>query len=106
MIEAITNRDILGILERDGPLTGAELQERTQIEPLPLWRACRGCMDIQFEIIGRRYLRLDRAVEGYARLSPSIRREFLTYTLLGLKSRVVLVEERAAQLRQELERIS
>jgi hypothetical protein len=106
MTEAITARDILRILERDGPLTGAELLERTQMGPLPLWRACRGCADIHSKIIGRRFLRLDRAVEGYARLSPSIRREFLTYTLLGLTSRSGLAEERAAQLRQEIARIS
>jgi len=102
----VTEEDILRILEHDGPQTGAELVEQTRMEPLALWRACRGCAGIQFEIIGRRFLRLDRAVEGYARLSPSIRREFLTYTLLGLRSRSGLVAERAAQLRQEIARIS
>jgi DNA-binding Lrp family transcriptional regulator len=106
MPEPVSERDILGILERDGPQTGAELVERTRMEPLPLWRLCRRCADIHFEIIGRRYLRLDRAVEGYARLSPSIRREFLTYTLLGPVCSSKLAEERAAQFRQELARIS
>lgn len=34
--------------------------------------------------VGRRYLRLDQNVDGYARLSPSILREFLTYSIVGL----------------------
>ncbi|MGA3056940.1 MAG: hypothetical protein ABSE70_02710 [Candidatus Limnocylindrales bacterium] len=106
MAVTVSERDILQILERDGPQTGAELADQTRAEPLALWRLCRGCADIQFEIVGRRYLRLDRAVEGYARLSPSIRREFLTYTLLGLARSSEFVEERAAQLRLELTRIS
>ncbi len=45
---------------------------------------------------GRRYMRLDSAVEGYARLSPSIRREFLTYTLVGLAGQ----EERSRRPRR------
>lgn len=106
MTKVISEIDILRILERDGPLTGAELLERTGMEPLPLWRACRGCADIHFEIVGRRFLRLDQAVEGCARLSPSIRREFLTYTLLGLKSHAGIAEKRAAQLRAEIARTS
>jgi DNA-binding Lrp family transcriptional regulator len=106
MAETASEGDILEILERDGPQTGAELAERTRMEPLSLWRLCRRCPEIRFEILGRRYLRLDRAVEGYARLSPSIRREFLTYTLLGLASSPELVEQRGAQLGEELARIN
>ena len=102
----VTEREILEILERDGPQTGAELMERTRMEPLALWRLCRGCPEIRFETIGARYLRLDRAVEGFARLSPSIRREFLTYTLLGLAHSPAPLEERAARLRQEIADIS
>jgi hypothetical protein len=76
------------------------------MEPLALWRLCRSCAEIRFETIGARYLRLDRAVEGFARLSPSIRREFLTYTLLGLVRNPGPLEERAALLRQEIAEIS
>ena len=102
----MTTKEIIELLERDGPRTGAELLERTHLEPLPLWRLCRGCAEIHFEMIGRRYLRLDRAVEGSARLSPSIRREFLTYTVLGLTSQQSAVTTRATQLQAEIERIS
>jgi hypothetical protein len=106
MTESTVEKDILRILERNGPLTGAGLLGRTQMEPLPLWRTCRRCADIRCDVIGRRFLRLDRAVEGHARFSPSIRREFLTYTLPGLATRPGLVEERAARPAREVARIS
>ena len=102
----MTPPDILERLERDGPLTGAELLERTRLEPLPLWRLCRGCAEIRCAVAGRRYLRLDRAVEGEARLSPSIRREFLTYTILGAAGQETAIAGRAARLREQSERIS
>jgi hypothetical protein len=104
--EAPGERDILGILEREGPLTGADLAERTRIEALPLWRLCCQSPDIQLEVVGRRYLRLDREVEGYARLSPSIRREFLTYTLVGPAGNPEPTRERAGRLREEVAAIS
>ena len=102
----MTSKEIIELLECAGPRTGAELLEQTRMEPLPLWRLCRGCTDIHFELIGRRFLRLDRAVEGYARLSPSVRREFLTYTVLGLASQQSAVTARAKQLKAEIEQIS
>jgi hypothetical protein len=55
---------------------------------------------------GRRYLRLDRAVEGYARLSPSIRREFLTYTVVGSDEQAEKIAARCLELQQEFVRIS
>jgi DNA-binding Lrp family transcriptional regulator len=104
--ESISEQDILQILDSDGPQTGAELAERTRTEPLPLWRVCRRSPEIHLEIVGRRYLRLDRAVEGYARLSPSIRREFLTYTFVGLAGNPEPTRQKAARLGEEIERIS
>jgi hypothetical protein len=44
--------------------------------------------------VGRRYLRLDQKVEGYARLSPSILREFLTYSIVGLGDSPAAVDDR------------
>jgi len=55
---------------------------------------------------GRRYLRLDKMVEGYARLSPSIRREFLTYTVVGANGQTEDVAARCLELQQEFMRIS
>jgi hypothetical protein len=60
---------IIKIIENEGPLTGKELREKTGIDELSLWRACYKCDDIVTEVFGRKYLRLDKKIEGYARLS-------------------------------------
>ena len=86
------------LLAERGPLTGAELAAAGGFaDVLDLWRACHA-PGLVLRRTGRRYLRLDSAVDGYARLSPSIRREFLTYTLVGLESQSTALEARAAAL--------
>ena len=100
------SREIEQILRESGPLTGWQLLEKSGIEALPLWQICRQTPEIRMECAGRRYLRLDRNVEGYARLSPSIRREFLTYTILGLINQESRMQTRAKQLRSEIQQIS
>jgi hypothetical protein len=99
-------KEITSILAQAGPLTGAQLLERTQMEVLSLWQACRREPSIRFESTGRRFLRLDRNVQGYARLSPSIRREFLTYMLIGLDTQVDAVKSQAESLRKQTHLIS
>ena len=98
--------DIVNILKEHGPQTGAQLLERANMEPLPLWQICRRTQEIRFECIGKRFVRLDRNVQGYARLSPSIRREFLTYTILGLQDQAAQIEAKAQLLRDEIRQIS
>lgn len=102
----MTEPEILSILAEAGPMTGAQLLERTGMEVLSLWQACRRCSSIRFEATGRRFLRLDRNVQGYARLSPSIRREFLTYMLVGLDRQAEALAARARSLRDEILRTS
>jgi hypothetical protein len=102
----MTQDEIISLLKEAGPLTGAQLLERTRMEVLPLWQACRLASSLCFETTGRRFLRLDRNVQGYARLSPSIRREFLTYMLVGLNSQTEELAVRAVALRKETQRIS
>lgn len=97
---------VLALLGDRGPMTGAELVEAARMEPLPLWRLCRLNPQVVGKLVGRRYLRLDRAVEGYARLSPSIRREFLTYTVLGVLGQEDAVAARAEALTAQAEQIS
>ena len=97
---------IVDILARTGPLTGAELAATGGFNDiLGLWRACH-TPALQLRRTGRRYMRLDSAVSGYARLSPSIRREFLTYTLIGLNGQQDRLEIRAAELEQNTAAIS
>jgi hypothetical protein len=98
--------DITSILAETGPIAGAQLVERTGIEVLSLWRHCRKAPSIQLKTAGSRFLRLDRNVEGYARLSPSIRREFLTYTFVGLDSHGKELEAKVEELDREIRRIS
>jgi hypothetical protein len=102
----MTEKEIVTILEGRGPLTGAQLVECTGVEVLALWHLCKRSSSILLEQVGRQFLRLDRAVPGYARLSPSIRREFLTYTLLGLESHAARFAEATNSLRAEIRRIS
>jgi len=77
-------KEIIKVLEEKGPLTGAELLETLGDDALLLWRACKLSELVAVQTIGCRYLRLDSKVDGFARLSPSILREFLTYSVLGL----------------------
>jgi len=91
---------IADILAGRGPLTGAELAAAGGFtDVLGLWRACHA-PGLLLRHTGRRYLRLDSGVEGYARLSPSIRREFLTYSLVGLDGQGAAVEARAVELEE------
>lgn len=97
---------LAGVLASRGPCTGAELIEATGAEPLALWRTCRTATQLCTQRTGRHYLRLDRHVDGEARLSPSIRREFLTYTVIGRLDQREGVARRAAEVERETDRIS
>ena len=77
-------KEIIAVLEDKGPLTGAEILDALGDDALFLWRACRRSKQVAIQTIGCRYLRLDSKIEGFARLSPSILREFLTYSAVGL----------------------
>lgn len=97
---------IANLLAERGPLTGAELAAAGDFaDVLGLWRACHA-PELVLRRTGRRYLRLDHAVDGYARLSPSIRREFLTYTLIGLAGQGAALEARAADLERDVAAVS
>jgi hypothetical protein len=105
-LTAMIEDEILSILAETGPLTGAQLLERTRMDIFSLWQTCRRSPSIRLETSGRRFLRLDRNVEGYARLSPSIRREFLTYMFVGLDGQTEALKARADRLRNQIREIS
>jgi len=91
-------QSIAKLLSRTGPLTGAELVEAGAFtDVLSLWRDCHA-PDLQLHRTGQRYMRLDSAVDGYARLSPSIRREFLTYTLVARSDQTERLHARITEL--------
>ena len=98
--------EIISLLKENGPLTGKELLEKSRSDPLSVWRACNKSGKIITEITGRKYLRLDRHIQGYARLSPSILREFLTYTVAGLYADIEKIRLKAKDLSRAAEKIS
>lgn len=97
---------VASVLAERGPLTGADLHAAVGGEVFGLWKACRNDDDFRLRRIGRRYLRLNRTVEGFARLSPSILREFLTYTVVGLPGQDEAIEAAATALEKRTVRIS
>lgn len=100
-------RAVAELVRTAGPLTGIEIRDRLRGEsPLALWQACRTSPALETRTLGRRYLRLDRQVEGYARLSPSILREFLTYSVIGLSGDPEPLEERAREVTSRINETS
>ncbi len=94
------------ILAEKGPLTGRELYELAGFDIFELWRKCSTSKVLLIENAGRRYLRFDRGVEGYARLSPAIQREFMTYSVIGLKKDAAKVAQKARELDAGIKKIS
>jgi len=97
---------IIEIIKDRGPLRGSELVRHMGEDVISVLRACRLSETLAVRIIGTRYMRLDRKIEGYARLSPSVLREFLTYSVVGLNSGKELLERKAAALQAYIEKIS
>lgn len=104
-IESLANR-ILEQLDSRGPLSGKELIDATGLDEFIAWKTCYVDERITTKTIGTRYLRLDRQVEGFARLSPSIIREFYGYTVIGTKDNQAEILKRAQALHQEILQIS
>ncbi len=97
--------EIISLIENRGPLKGSEILESTGGDGLILWRTCNLSDKLTVRTIGTRYLRLDRAVEGFARLSPSILREFLTFSVIGIRGDSEPVEKRAHALVSHIEEV-
>lgn len=99
-------KEIKKLLKEKGPLTGNELAEATEMDSLHLWQFCMIDQDLMLQTVGTKYMRLDRRVDGFARLSPSILREFLTYTVIGLGRDEIQVAEKALDINRRIEQIS
>ena len=97
---------ISDLIRAEGPLTGAEIRDHVRGESLALWQACRSSTVLEMRALGKQYLRLDSQVEGYARLSPSILREFFTYSVIGLASDTESLEKRGQEIASRIEAIS
>jgi hypothetical protein len=97
---------IIKFIEQNGPLTGAELLASINGDPLILLRTCKLSEKLVTKIVGTRYLRLDRRIDGYARMSPSILREFLTYSIIGTSDDHNALERKACEIISHIEEIS
>jgi hypothetical protein len=76
---------VIHTLADRGPLTGAELLAAVgNVDHFMLWRACFKLQTLQITSFASYYIRYDVTRENMLRLSPSILRDFLTFTLIGL----------------------
>ena len=87
-------------------MTGSELLDALGHDPLLLWRTCTSSKKLAVQRAGTRYLRLDRRIHGFARLSPSILREFLTYSAVGLPENPAPLERKVINIASGIEEVS
>jgi len=99
-------QEIINLLKTNGPLTGSEIKGFITGDNLLLWQTCKTSSHLRVKSVGRRFLRLDRRVNGYARLSPSILREFLTYSVVGLAGQPQLIDQRAREIYSRIVQVS
>lgn len=98
--------EIVRFVRANGPLTGSEITKEIDADALAVWKTCFRSLKLHVRAVGSRYMRLDRHVDGYARLSPSILREFLTYSVVFVKDAADAADERCRALRDRIHAIS
>ena len=73
------------VLAEKGPRLGKELADDLYGVPhLALWQACYQSRKLHVSHFASYYLRFDITRDDQVRLSPSILRDFLSFTLFGL----------------------
>lgn len=97
---------VVDLIGAKGPCTGFEIEEELNADSLLLWRTCRSSGRLDVRRLGKRYMRLDRHVDGFARLSPSILREFLTYSVVGLAGDSGPLDEKCREVDRRIRQIS
>ena len=90
---------IANILREQGPLKGKELMNALGDESsMIVWKICRSSPLFRFKSCARYYLRYDIKRQNQLRLSPSILRNFLSFTLIHLADQTVRAVQRSIQL--------
>jgi hypothetical protein len=97
---------IINLIRTRGPLTGSEIKKVISGDNLLLWQTCKTSSRLQVKSVGVKYLRFDLQVNGFARLSPSILREFLTYSVVGLAEKPALIEKRGEEIFSHIVQVS
>ena len=98
--------EIIKLLKENGPLTGHEISKALDADELILWRTCKSSKTLALRTVGTRYLRLDRRIDGFARISPSLLREFLTYSIVGFSQDPLSLSQRAAKIDAHIRDVS
>jgi len=98
--------EIINLISTRGPLTGSEIKKITSGDNLLLWQTCKTSSHLQVKSVGVKYLRFDRQVNGFARLSPSILREFLTYSVVGLAEKPAPIEKKGEEIFSHIVQVS
>lgn len=99
MVSEQLENQIEAILDKNGPLTGRRLAEELgEANPILLWKACYQSSRFRVINFARYYLRYDITREDLIRLSPSVLRDFLSFTLVYKTGQRSGATDRAAVL--------
>jgi hypothetical protein len=98
---------VFNALTEQGPMTGQELSARLDnADPIKLWKVCYQSNLLRISSFSRYYLRYDITRDNQLRLSPSILRDFLTYSLVYKKAQQTQAVEMSARLANKHRSIS
>jgi hypothetical protein len=98
---------VIAALERNGPRIGKELaRDLPDVPSLALWQACYKSRALHHSHFASYYLRFDITRQDQVRLSPSILRDFLSFTLIGLPGQRDQMIERQGTLSNSHREIS
>ncbi len=88
------------LLTEHGPMTGGRLAELLgeDSRPILIWKTCMSSDDLRIFNCARYYLRYDVTRDDQIRLSPSVLRDFLSFTLVYLSDQHALAVDGAAIL--------
>ncbi len=90
---------IAALLDKHGPITGRQLSEYLpDIKHIELWKSCYQSPLFRVINFARYYLRYDVTREDLIRLSPSVLRDFLSFTLVYIAGQRSDAVDRAAML--------
>lgn len=105
-LEAV-RQEVFEVIERVGPTLGKELAEHLPGRNyLELWQACFTSPDILISHFSRYYLRYDITRDDFIRLSPSILRDFLSFTLFSTSQQREQVIDRQVTLSNHHRQVS
>ena len=95
------------ILMSDGPSTGMQLSKKLpHISEIAIWRTCYSSSKFRVNNCARYYIRYDVLRGNQLRLSPSILRDFLTFSLVHLQEQMVDIVESSTKLANKFRRVS